>query len=154
MSALVFVGFLPVGIQFQDHLLRKLVFFLWVALHICKKKKKQLEIFVWVYFCFRLPWWTSGSVVKNLPTNYNCIFDSWVGKIPWRKKWQHIPVFLPGKSHGQRSLVGYSPWGHKRIGHNLVTKQQFLVYLFCSIYVHVFCNTTYLDYRHTIVTLL
>ena len=34
-------------------------------------------------------------------------------KIPWRRKWQPIPVFLPGKSHGQRSLVSYSPWGHK-----------------------------------------
>ena len=36
-------------------------------------------------------------------------FDPWVGKIPWRKKWQSTPVFLPGKSHGQRSLVGCSP---------------------------------------------
>ena len=35
------------------------------------------------------------------------------GKIPWRKKWQPTPVLLPGKSHGQRSLVGYSPWSHK-----------------------------------------
>ena len=40
-------------------------------------------------------------------------FDSWVGKIPWRRKWQPTPVFLPGKFHGQRSLVGYSQWGHK-----------------------------------------
>ena len=37
----------------------------------------------------------------------------WVGKIPWRRKWQPTPVFLPGESHGQRSLVGYSPRGHK-----------------------------------------
>ena len=36
-----------------------------------------------------------------------------VGKIPWRRKWQPTPVFLPGKFHGQRSLVGYSPWGRK-----------------------------------------
>ena len=35
------------------------------------------------------------------------------GKILWRRKWQPTPVLLPGKSHGQRSLVGYSPWGHK-----------------------------------------
>ena len=35
-----------------------------------------------------------------------------------------IPVFLPGKSYGQRSLSGYSPWGHKRVGYNLETKQQ------------------------------
>ena len=37
-------------------------------------------------------------------------FDPWVGKIPWRRKWQSIPVFLPGESHGQRSLVSHSPW--------------------------------------------
>ena len=36
-----------------------------------------------------------------------------VGKIPWRRKWQPTPVFLRGKSHGQRRLEGYSPWGHK-----------------------------------------
>ena len=36
-----------------------------------------------------------------------------VRKILWRRKWQTAPVFLPGKSHGQRSLVGHSPWGHK-----------------------------------------
>ena len=38
-----------------------------------------------------------------------CEFDPWVGKIPWRRKLQPTPVFLPGKFHGQRSLVGYSP---------------------------------------------
>ena len=38
---------------------------------------------------------------------------SWVRKIPWRRKWQPTPVFLPGESHGWRSLVGYSPWGRK-----------------------------------------
>ena len=37
------------------------------------------------------------------------VFDSWVGKIPWRRKWQPTPVFLPGESHWQRSLVGYNP---------------------------------------------
>ena len=40
-------------------------------------------------------------------------FDPWVGKIPWRRAWQPTPVFLSGESHGQRSLVGYSPWGRK-----------------------------------------
>ena len=38
-----------------------------------------------------------------------CGFNPWVGKIPWRRKWQPTPLFLPGKSHGQRSLVGYNP---------------------------------------------
>ena len=58
-----------------------------------------------------------GTVVKNLPlmqeTHKRCTFNLWVGKIPWRMKWQPTPVFLPEKSHGQRSLVGYSSWGHK-----------------------------------------
>ena len=40
-------------------------------------------------------------------------FDPWVGKIPLRRKWQPTPVFLPGESHGRRSLEGYSPWGRK-----------------------------------------
>ena len=35
--------------------------------------------------------------------------------MPWRRKWQPTPVFSPGKSHGQRRLAGYSPWGHKRV---------------------------------------
>ena len=41
-------------------------------------------------------------------------FNPWVGEIPWRKKWQPTPVFLPGKSHGWRSLAGYSPKGHHK----------------------------------------
>ena len=40
-----------------------------------------------------------------------CGFDPWIGKIPCRRAWQLIPLFLPGESHGQRSLAGYSPWG-------------------------------------------
>ena len=42
-------------------------------------------------------------------------FDPWVGKNPWRRKWQATPVFLPGESHGRRSLVGCSPWGHREL---------------------------------------
>ena len=49
--------------------------------------------------------------------------------IPWRKRWQPTPVFLPGKSHGQRRLAGYSPWGRKRVGHDLVTKWHNVNYL-------------------------
>ena len=41
-------------------------------------------------------------------------FDPWVGKIPWRRAWQPTPVFLSGESHGQRSLAGCGPWGHKK----------------------------------------
>ena len=42
-------------------------------------------------------------------------FDLWVGKIPWRRTLRAIPEFLPGEFHGQRSLAGYSPWGHKEL---------------------------------------
>ena len=52
-------------------------------------------------------------MVKNLPQCRRPRFDPWVGKIAWKREWQPTPVFLPGKSHGQRSLVGYSPQGRK-----------------------------------------
>ena len=42
-------------------------------------------------------------------------FDPWVGMISWRKEWIPTLIFLPGKPHGQRNLVGYSPWGHKEL---------------------------------------
>ena len=50
--------------------------------------------------------------------------DPWVGMISWRRKWRPTPVFLPGKSHGQRILAGYSPWGHKRVRHDSLTKEK------------------------------
>ena len=66
-------------------------------------------------------------MVKNLLQCRGPGFDPWVGKIPWRRKWEPTPIFLPGKTHRQRSLEGYSPWGRQRVGHNLAnlaTKQQ------------------------------
>jgi len=53
------------------------------------------------------------QTVKNLPAKQRPGFDSWVGKILWRRKWQATPVFLPGESPGQRSLLGYTLWGCK-----------------------------------------
>ena len=53
-------------------------------------------------------------MVKNLPASAGekeVWFNPWVGKIPWRRKWQPTPIFLPGECPGQRSLVGCSPWG-------------------------------------------
>ena len=70
----------------------------------------------------RLPRWLSGKESACQCRRHG--FDPWVWEIPWRRKWQPTPVFLPGKSHRQRSLVGYSPQGHKRVQHDLVTKQQ------------------------------
>ena len=58
-----------------------------------------------------LPMWLSGKEsvcqCKRLRRHG---FDLWVGKIPWRRKWQPTPVYLPGKSHEQRSQVGCSLW--------------------------------------------
>ena len=58
-----------------------------------------------------LPWWLRGLSVRLQCRRPG--FNPWVGKIPWRRKWQPTPVFLPGESHGWRSLVAYSPWSHK-----------------------------------------
>ena len=92
------------------------------------------------------PWWLSGK--ESACQCRSCGFDPWIWKILWRRKWQPAPVFLPGKSHGQRSLAGWDPpffvvfmclpdvhgccpghgvlqfGGLQRVGHDLVTKQQ------------------------------
>ena len=52
-------------------------------------------------------------------------FDPWAGKIPWRRKWQPTLVLLLGKFHGQRSLVGYSPWGPRELD---MTEQLHFIY--------------------------
>ena len=53
-------------------------------------------------------------MVKNPPAMQEIRFNHWVGKIPWKREWLPTPVFLPGEFHGQRSLVGYRPWDHKK----------------------------------------
>ena len=64
-------------------------------------------------------------MVKNLPANAGDEGSiPGPGRFPGGRKGQPTPVFLPGKSHGQRSLVGYSPLGCKGVGHDLVTKQK------------------------------
>ena len=57
------------------------------------------------------PWWLNGKESTCQCGRHG--FDLWVRKIPWRRKWQPTPVFLPGKSHRERHLVGYSSWGRK-----------------------------------------
>ena len=56
-------------------------------------------------------------MVTNPPAVQETWVESWVGKIPWRRERLPTPVFWPGEFHGQRSLVGYSPWGC-RVGHD------------------------------------
>ena len=70
----------------------------------------------------KLPWCFSGKESACQFRRHG--FTPWVEKILWRREWQPTLVFLPGKYHGQRSLVGYSPWGHKRFGHDFATKNR------------------------------
>ena len=69
-----------------------------------------------------------AQMVKNSPTRAgdtgSSPFIVWEGRSPGEGKLQPTSVFLPGESHGQKSLAGYSPWGCKRVGHDLATKQQ------------------------------
>ena len=57
-------------------------------------------------------------------------FDPCIGNLPWRRAWQPSPVFLPGESHGERSLVGYSPWGRKELDRTEATKHVCLYHTF------------------------
>ena len=89
-----------------------------------KGTKKEKPKWFFQYSINMLKGFPGGSVVKNLPANVGGAARLWVGKIPWRRKWQPTPIFLPGKSHEQRSLAGYSPWDRKGVRHDLLTKQQ------------------------------
>ena len=76
---------------------------------------------------FETPWTVAGlprqlSSKRICMQRRRCRFDPWVRKIPWRRAWQPTPVFFPGESHGQRSLVGYSPWGCKESDTTEVTE--------------------------------
>ena len=62
-----------------------------------------------------LMWCSAKESACQYRRHKKCRFYPWVGKIPWRRKWQPPPVFLPGKSHRQRSLAGCSPWGLKEL---------------------------------------
>ena len=68
--------------------------------------------------------------IKHLPAMQRPGFDPWVGKIPWRRKWQPTPVRLPGESHGQRSLAGYSPRGHRESN---TTERLHCTVLYCTV---------------------
>ena len=65
-------------------------------------------------------WWKIHLQCRRLR---RCCFSPWAGKIPCSRKWQHTPVFLPREFHGQRGLVGYSPWVH-RVRQDWVTKHK------------------------------
>ena len=82
--------------------------------------------FLWPHCAFRhtnfcmvtlgLPrWHGSKESACQCRRHKTCRFNPWIGKIPWGRTWQPAPAFLPGKFHGQGSLLGYSPWGHKEL---------------------------------------
>ena len=110
-----------------------------------KKKKRYLLIFAarkpfsvaFEIFHTVSPRWLSG---KEFTCNAGDTGDAGsipcVGKIPWRRAWQSIPVFLPGESHGQRSPAGYSLWGHKE---SVVTERPSTLLGPC-LYTYVCCS--------------
>ena len=68
-------------------------------------------------FCIGFPQWLSRQkILLQCRRHRRHRFKPWIGKILWRRKWQSTPVFLPGEFHGQKSLAGYSLWGHKVLG--------------------------------------
>ena len=100
------------------------------SLWILKSEDTQVPYVKWHSICLEpmhiLPYTVSSMdylqssqvvlVVKHLPANAgDCRFHPWVWKLPWCRQWQPTSVFLPGKSHGQRRLAGYSPWDFREL---------------------------------------
>ena len=99
-----------------------------------------LCIYLHVYAYTWIPRWLcgKGSACQCRSHSFNPCF--W--KMPWRRKWQTTLVFLPGKSHGQRSLAGYNnPWDHKRVRYNYRLKQQQIcMYSHILLLLHLFVS--------------
>ena len=77
---------------------------------------RSLSLYIWEFLISSytgLPWWLRR--LKIHLQFWKPGFDPWVGKIPWRREWLPTLVFWPGESHGQRSLVGCSARGHKKL---------------------------------------
>ena len=116
--------------------------FTWFALRACEGLEEEYAYYYLnkcIVVCL-LPRWCSGKESTcQCKRHRRHGFNPWVGKIPWRRgKWQATPVFLPGKSQGQRSLEGYSPWGCKELDttEHPCTHTQFLTEVFYIIHVN------------------
>ena len=96
---------------------------------LARRRKSKGSLFFlcldlsWIYWrkpiLRGLPSWLSGK--ESTRQCRRCKFDPWIRRISWRRKWQPTPIFLPGKSHGQRSLAGYNPWGCNIVRYDSVT---------------------------------
>ena len=92
------------GCWHMDWVLKEQEFFFWL----------KSRIYWWVCLRRGRPRWLSGKESTwQFRKHRRRGFNPWVRMIPWSRKQQPTPIFLPGKFHGERSLVGYSPWGHK-----------------------------------------
>ena len=81
------------------------------------RQHKRFGFYPWIR---KIPWRRAQLSGKEPACQRKRLrFYPWIRKIPWRRAQQPTPVFLPGESHGQKSLARYSPWGHRRAGHTL-----------------------------------
>ena len=92
----------------KDHGMHMNTQYIFLKSLLCQQYSEGVNI---LYVFFGLPWWLSDKESSCRFRKHR--FDPWSGNIPWRRKWHPTPVFLPRKSHGQRSPVGYSPCGCK-----------------------------------------
>ena len=116
LSVLFKMAHLEMSLENMEHLAFILECF--ILLFTINKNITQISILLLLLFLSNnIRDFPGDSAVRNSPANMQEMQKTWVGslgwKIPWRRKWQPTPVFLPGQFHGQRSPVGHSPWGPK-----------------------------------------
>ena len=96
--------------------IRKIIIKIVIKYLFSLERKYQMLANMWggrILMGVYIIWASLGAqMVKSLPATQEIGFDHWVRKIPWRRKWQATPLFLPGKSHEQRTLARHSPCAH------------------------------------------
>ena len=105
--------------------------------------KRNVMIALLLFFSLKYIWFIMVYKSKiHLPmqeTQELRVWYPWVGKIPWSRKWQPGPVFLPGQFHRQMSLVVYSPWGHKES--DVTERLSTWIYVYIYIYMYTFSDS-------------
>ena len=117
---------------FSKH--KKMYFLLFLLCPLYWQNKEiYMCILIHMLYISWFSWWLIGQrICLQCRRHRRCEFDPYIGKISWRSKSQPTPVFLPEKSHRQRSLFGFSPWDHRTVGYNWV-QAHIQGYLFSSI---------------------